>query len=161
MSPSSDAFSHTHPEPNSLPSGPLRRFPGTSNGFGHASPNPKDKRPKTVFDFFVEEQRDEITNRLKNGNDFPIEIKDIHGALAYVWTQLGQEGQAKWQHQYEQRKAIWESEKLTDPPTAPSRQNTGDHRLQAIAGDEDTEMGDDVESHSGGDAGGFTAVNRA
>ena len=58
MSPSSDAFSHTHPDPNPLPSAPIRRQTSNSNGLHNSSPAPK--RPRNAFDFYCSREKDKL-----------------------------------------------------------------------------------------------------
>jgi hypothetical protein len=84
---------------------------------------------------------------------------DINQAMAFGWREMDEQGRAGWQQQFEEEKRSWELEKQGSAGGG-ARQSTLDPARPTPAGDEDVEMADDVESHSGGDGGGFTAVNR-
>lgn len=71
------------------------------------------------------------------------------GEIASGWTNLDNEGRIHYQQEFDDLKSKWDDEKeaagKTPTPAGPR--------------DEDVEMGEEGDSHSGGDGGGFTAVN--
>lgn len=161
MSPSSDAFSHTHPEPNSLPSAPVRKRTSNSNGVNHSSPAPK--RPRNAFDLYSIEKKEEITSNPEHQTDIENGTFDIERAVASGWRDINVQERAAWQTKFEIKKKEWDREKAATVSTAALQAPADPGGLTGdtpAARDEDVEMGDDLDSHSGGDGAGFTAVNR-
>lgn len=146
MSPSSDAFSHTHPEPNTLPSAPLRRLPGQVRSI---DPNAfsDSKKPRSAFELYSATEKEAMSATSQGQSD------DIDKALASGWRELDDSIKEEWQQIYDQRKAEWNREKQMD-----ERQSTSVTRPPVpTSPDKDVEMGEEGESPAI-DA-GFTAVN--
>lgn len=130
-SPSSDAFSHTHPDPlrNSTPqaSQAAKRPP---NGYVApvTSAPTQLRRPRTAFDLFCNETRPILGQE---------GVENTEQVLATRWATLDNEKKDEYTQRVDQMKRAAEAEK-----------EVGNE-------DEDVEMGDEAP-----DAGGFTAVNR-
>jgi hypothetical protein len=75
--------------------------------------------------------------------------------IASGWSNLDNEGRADYQQQFDALKRRWDDEKEAAAGGAGMQQTPTPAGLR----DEDVEMGDEGDSHSGGDGGGFTAVN--
>jgi hypothetical protein len=102
-----------------------------------------------------------IQNNPKHQHDMSNGTFDMNHTLAFEWQALGEQGRSAWVEQMDQEAKSLDAEKQVIASSGTSRQGAADVDLPLVApGDQDVEMADDVESHSGGDAGGFTAVNR-
>ncbi|PMD40534.1 hypothetical protein L207DRAFT_512005 [Hyaloscypha variabilis F] len=164
LSPSSDAFSHTHPDVlrNSTPQAQAnpskRHLPanGTSASpatFSASTPS-QPRRIKSGFDLYCHETRPLLAGEHKK------EIADgtynIEGGLAAGWSSLDEPTKSNFLQRFEAMKKQIDADKATGP-----RQTVFDAAPGHI--DEDIEMGDtDVGTPSAaGESGGFTAVNRS
>ncbi|TVY92066.1 hypothetical protein LAWI1_G003062 [Lachnellula willkommii] len=159
LSPSSDAFSHTHPDPvrNSTPNSqiPKRLLPTVSNVNGTPTPagSSHQKRPKTAWDLFCSEMRPIVH---KNNQQAIVDgAFDVEGALARAWRELPEPEKQEYQIRIEAAK----KQNAEATPIAP-RQAIFDAESRAgstvaTADDEDVEMGDEIAVESG-----FTPVNR-
>lgn len=147
LSPSgSDAFSHTHPESHTLPSGPPKRqLP--SNGIGGAtlppahSATPPPGKPKSAFDLYCQEMRSVLI--VDNRKAMQEGTWDPDRALAQGWQNMNEGQRAAFQARYENLKN--------------GEKEVGNG---SRAADEDVEMGDGDETEVEKEGGGFTAVNR-
>jgi len=153
LSPSSDAFSHTHPDPlrNSTPqaqSQPLKRqLPsnGTHGPAAHStSATPQSRRPKSPFDLYCNETKPTLMAKTKEDPTY-----DVESALARGWSSLDTDKKEEYSRKFDEMKQI---EK--DGTASLSRPTGFDE------GDEDIEMTEDVDTPVGVEGGGFTAVNR-
>lgn len=145
LSPSSDAFSHTHPEMrNSTPQAhqaPKRHLP--SNGT-HASPyavpGASRARPRSGFDIYCEENRELII--AEQGED------QIESALARGWSTMEADRKAEYSAKFEDLRRAYEAERA-------ARHNPVD---------DDVEMGEDAATPGPATAaapatGGFNPIN--
>ncbi|TVY42009.1 hypothetical protein LSUB1_G002092, partial [Lachnellula subtilissima] len=158
LSPSSDAFSHTHPEPvrNSTPQHlPKRLLSTVSNVNGTPTPagSSQQKPPKNAWDLFCSEMNPIMQ---KNNQQAIVDgAFDVEGALARAWRELPEPEKQEYQIRIEAAK----KQNVEATPIAP-RQAIFDAESRAgstvaTADDEDVEMGDEIAVESG-----FTAVNR-
>ncbi|RDL34324.1 putative HMG box-containing protein C10F6.08c [Venustampulla echinocandica] len=177
LSPSSDAFSHTHHDsnlgrnstPQAQPSN--RLLPTSSNGVAAknaptSTSTPPFRKPKSAFDLYCQDLRSvvAVTNRkgLADGS------YDIEEGLARGWRDMNEEQKNEFQSRFDKMKKGAGAEKDTvTAPTAPKQAVTdGESRTDNAAGttndaDEDVEMGEDGDEPPAAPAeGGFTAVNR-
>ncbi|KAF8849358.1 hypothetical protein BDZ45DRAFT_604499 [Acephala macrosclerotiorum] len=146
LSPSSDAFSHTHPDPhrNSTPqaqSQPAKRqlpsngthVPAVSSA---SAPAPRIKSP---FDLYCRDTKESLMARAEEDSSF-----DVDSALARGWSSLDGDKKDEYTRKFEQLRGV----------------KVGVIQPYDV-GDDDAEMGEDVATPNGGAAeGGFTAVNR-
>jgi len=156
LSPSSDAFSHTHTHPDALrnstpqtqPKPPKRQLasngslaPATDLAFSGITA----RRPKSPFDLYCNETKTSLFDKAMRDPTF-----DMNAALAKGWSSLDGDKKDEYTRRFELMERPSDSEKQAGA-MRPSDE-----------GDEDTEMGDDVATPSGGgEGGGFTAVNRS
>jgi non-histone protein 10 len=170
LSPSSDAFSHTHPDPSQTirTSTPQAQTQTTKrqlpNGHKYAAPGhvpPKsspERAPKNAFDLYCKDMRSVLAER--HTKEITDGSFDIEGALARGWSALDEEGRGEFLRKFEQAKKAAEVEKEAGAGGGGARQTLFDAGSRNA--DEDVEMaeeGDGVDTPSG-EGGGFTAVNR-
>ncbi|KUJ19281.1 uncharacterized protein LY89DRAFT_612890, partial [Mollisia scopiformis] len=157
LSPSSDAFSHTHTHPdplrNSTPQAqsqpPKRQLPsnGTHAPTAHSTSTPsQSRRPKSPFDLYCNETKPSLVAKTKEDPTY-----DVESALARGWSSLDGDKKDEYTRKFEQMKRGEEFEKEGGPSAA--------HPATFDEADEDIEMGEDAATPGGADAGGFTAVN--
>ena len=84
--------------------------------------------------------------------------------IAASWTRMDTDLRDRYQEQFDLANKRWDEEKEKEAATARTAQETPtitapQGGLKVEPGDEDVEMGDDRDSHSAGEGGGFTAVN--
>lgn len=144
MSPSSDAFSHTHPEANSLPTAHVRRYPGQTRPTDPSAFS-DTKKPRSAFELYSATEKQAMSTT-------PGQSDDIDKALASGWRELDDSVKEEWQTVYDQRRAEWNREKQSD-----EKQAAVSKASVAASPDKDVEMGEDGESPAG-DV-GFNAVN--
>ncbi|TVY68957.1 hypothetical protein LSUE1_G007372 [Lachnellula suecica] len=163
LSPSSDAFSHTHPDPirNSTPQSQQikRLLPTNSNGLAtNSTPTPASnpqRKLKNGLDLFYSEMRSVVQmNNRKAIADGTINIDE---SLVRAWQELPDFEK----HQYQMRFEAMKGKDDVAIPAVP-RQAVFDGESRggstiATAEDEDVEMGDEIEAAT---EGGFTAVNQ-
>ncbi|TAQ88355.1 hypothetical protein B7494_g3305 [Chlorociboria aeruginascens] len=160
LSPSSDAFSHTHPESN-LPyqaaQSSKRPLPSSTNG--HSVPvSTPPRKPRNAFDLYCNDTRSVMM--VQNRQAMAEGTFDIERALAIGWRDLAPEAAEEFHRRFELEKRKWESvEKEVGIGGGGARQSIFDGEGNGANGDEDIEMKDEVEVGGGG-GGGFTAVNR-
>ena len=156
MSPSSDAFSHTHHDSNVLPNGP-QTLPGKrqlpSNGHPnypiHNASTPPPKKVKSGFDLWCSEEAPVIT---RNNRQAIAEGQiDVDRELALKWQHLDERKKDEYQQRFE---VIKRDGGGGSRQSVPLGYREGSRNRDP---DEDIEMGED--SPLGGE-GGFTAVNR-
>jgi non-histone protein 10 len=168
LSPSSDAFSHTHPDPSqtirtSTPQAQTqtskRQLP---NGHKYTAPGPPksnlERAPKNAFDLYCKDMRSVLAE--KHTKEIADDSFEIEGALARGWNALDEDGQGEFLRKFEQVKKAAEVEKEVGAGGGRAGQTLFDGGSRNA--DEDVEMaeeGDDVDTPSG-EGGGFTAVNR-
>lgn len=153
LSPSSDAFSHTHPDAlrNSTPQAQSLKRQLPSNG-AHAPPGnstsgaSQSRRTKSPFDLYCNDTKPGMIAKAQEDPSYNVELE-----LARGWGSLDDAKKDDYTKRFEQMKRAGEFEKdggpgASQPPTLDEA-------------DEDIEMGED--DATVGDAGGFTAVNRA
>ncbi|KAH8672059.1 putative HMG box-containing protein C10F6.08c [Tricladium varicosporioides] len=171
LSPSSDAFSHTHPDPNVRNSTPQaqgkRLLPSTSNGPAPAastSVGAPPKKPKSAFDIYCNDMRSILA--VQNRKAIADGTFDMDAALARTWQNLADEQRDEFVQRFEQEKKQ-PGEKEPSVQAAVPRQAVFDGESRggstvATADDEDVEMTSDGEGKTQppAAAGGFTAVNR-
>jgi non-histone protein 10 len=178
ISPSSDAFSHSHLEsampptmhpPVAKPAAAKRHL--SANGRAH--PNSKTfspKRLKNAFDTYCNDVREGLTSSNREG--IANGTFDVEQSLARGWQRLNDEERASYQAKYEDLKKAGEVEKANEKEKGKSKEkgteasraapDFGVERKHIEEADEDVEMGEDGDdaSQPGEDVGGFTAVNR-
>ncbi|KAF4638061.1 hypothetical protein G7Y89_g17 [Cudoniella acicularis] len=174
LSPSSDAFSHTHPDPNtarnSTPQAQTskRLLPTNSNGPAStlAPTNAPARKVKSAFELYARELGDVLT--ISHRKEIADKTFDMDAHVAMGWQNLPDEQKEEFIRRFEQMKKGASSQKDAGAAPAVPRQAVfdGESRGGSTAAtaedpDEDVEMADDgderpvvpVES-------GFTAVNR-
>jgi hypothetical protein len=170
LSPSSDAFSHTHPDPsqslrNSTPQAQVSKRQLPSNGthvtpISNSTSTPSQpRRPKNAFDLYCNETRPVLAS--EHRKEIAEGTYNVEQVLATGWSGLDATSKADFSQRYEQLKRQAEVEKEASNSSGP-RQAVFD--AEPRHADEDVEMGDDVEDAATpsavGESGGFTAVNR-
>lgn len=128
---------------------------------GRANPSSRTsspKRPKNAFDVYCSDLRSVIT--VKNRKAIADGSFDVERALAVGWQDMDEEQRGDFQRRFEEMKKASELEKGGEASRGAAGY-AGESKHAAEA-DEDVEMGEDGDDGSppGGDAGGFTAVNR-
>jgi non-histone protein 10 len=160
LSPSSDAFSHTHPDPlrNSTPqansnSHNKKHLPSNgTHGPSHPAPGTsKSSRPRSAFDVYCDEHRPILLAERKDLKD----DGEIETILAKGWTTLNTEKRAEYSAKFDQIRKAVEADR---EPISGAREAGNDAEQSRGEVDEDVEMGDDVGTPIPA-AGGFTAVN--
>lgn len=162
LSPSSDAFSHTHPDPlrNSTPRAQSAKRQLPSNGT-HPTPIPSNlnatpshpRRPKNAFDLYCNETSPALAEQYKD--EIVAGTYNVEAALAQGWSTLDPEKKAECSQRFEQTKRATELEK----EGGGGLPRTAVFDAPADDGDEDVEMGDEAGTPAT-EAGGFTAVNQ-
>lgn len=110
MSPSSDAFSHTHPEQNALPGAPVRRPPGQARSID-TNTITEGKKPRSAFELYSTMEKSNISATAQGQKEQAEGTFDINQALASSWRDLDAAGKEEWQQLFEARKAEWNREK--------------------------------------------------
>jgi non-histone protein 10 len=155
LSPSSDVFSHTHPE-----NGTKRQLaPSTSNGYSAiVQADAPPKRPKSAFDLYCNDMRSVIT--VSNRKAIADGTFDVERALATGWRDLEEPKREEFSRRFDELKREWEAEKAGGTDTI--KGNDDDTETKTVEGDEDVEMGEDGDAdEANGEGAGFTAVNKA
>lgn len=174
LSPSSDAFSHTHPDGsqplrNSTPQAQIQPHSSkrhlATNGTvagptsNLASTPSQARRPKNAFDLYCNESRPILAT--EHQKEIAEGTYNIEQALAAGWSSLDAVRKADFMTRNEQLKRAAETEKDTGGSSSGPRQTVFDAEKRV---DEDVEMGEDAEEagtpSAAGELGGFTAVNR-
>lgn len=167
LSPSSDAFSHTHTHPdplrNSTPQAQIaQKRPLPTNGTyinSAPGPIPSPVKPRGItspFDIYCSENGPILAQEHAHDPAY-----DIDGALARGWSTLDPDRVAQYVQHFEQIKNLAELSNSAPLAGAVSRQAVPDLETRQEEVDEDTEMADDTGTPAGAEAGGFTAVNKA
>ncbi|PBP25427.1 HMG box protein [Diplocarpon rosae] len=169
ISPSSDAFSHNHPElfRNMTPqsqSAPKRPFP--SNGtYIAAAPSSmpalaQSRLPRNAFDLFCNETRPLTVGEIRS--ETLDSTSDVEAALAREWNNLDPDKKEIFIHRYDEIKRASEGDNEVEIGVGSARKTVleGEPRIPDGAG-EDTVMADTSTPAFTESAGGFTAVNRA
>ncbi len=172
LSPSSDAFSHTHPDstqfrnstPQSTAAGHApnkRSLPanGTLATIGGSSSSTPARRPKNAFDLYCNETRPVLQS--EHRQDIADKSFDLEASLARGWSTLDKEAKKEFTQRYEQLKQLAESEKNVGGSIPKQGVPSGEHEHVVEEADEDVEMVDEAGTPSVPEAGGFTAVNRS
>ncbi|CZR61390.1 uncharacterized protein PAC_11286 [Phialocephala subalpina] len=153
LSPSSDAFSHTHPDlpRNSTPqaqSQPAKRqLPSNGTHAPTASSAPTQGRMKSPFDLYCRDTKESLMVRTQEDSSF-----DVDSALARGWSSLDNDKKDEYTRKFE----LMKGEKVGVIQPGHAGQSGQFDELE-----EDVEMGEDVAIPNDGAAdGGFTAVNR-
>lgn len=163
LSPSSDAFSHTHPDfpRNSTPQAQMnphankRHMP--ANGVHAGSPmgfqpnNAPRSKAKSAFDLFAEETK---YNMLAENKD----LAEIDTTISRNWQQADAETKAMFAARFEQIKRATEVEREVGTGGNGAGQTVFDGAASRHEADEDVEM-DDASTPGPPATGGFTAVN--
>ncbi|PMD18316.1 hypothetical protein NA56DRAFT_577395 [Hyaloscypha hepaticicola] len=167
LSPSSDAFSHTHPDVlrNSTPQAQVqtskRELP--SNGT-HPTPSmsastpSQPRRLKSVFELYCKETRPLLA--VEHKKEILAGTYDIDNVLAQGWSSLDQPTRDDFLQRFDYLKKQVEAEK--EAGSVGPRQTVFD--VAPSHADEDVEMAEDATdagTPSVAGEGGFTAVNRA
>lgn len=156
LSPSSDAFSHTHPE-NAPPAAATSSKGGKPPTNGHAGAAQPQKRARSAFEAYCEDQRSVLA--IQNRKAIADGTFDLERHLAVSWREMNETDRMKYQKKYEDSKKGAEADRDV---AMGERQTVFDGGRDGI--DEDVEMGDDTEAEATADigsaVGGFTAVNR-
>ncbi|KAK2624717.1 hypothetical protein QTJ16_005910 [Diplocarpon rosae] len=169
ISPSSDAFSHNHPElfRNMTPqsqTAPKRPFP--SNGtYIAAAPSSipavaQSRHPRNAFDLFCNETRPLIVGEIRS--ETLESTSDVEAALLREWSNLDPDKKEIFHHRYDEIKRASEGDKEIEIGVESARKTVpeGEPRIPDETG-EDTVMADTSTPAITESAGGFTAVNRA
>ncbi|RDW59651.1 hypothetical protein BP6252_12738 [Coleophoma cylindrospora] len=149
LSPSSDAFSHTHPENASVTASSAAKKPPT-NGYTSTGVSQPPRRPRSAFEVYSEEMRSVLA--VQHRKAIAEGTFDLERSLAVSWRELNDEAREKYQKKYEDAKKAAEADKDAASGRASEQKRE----------DEDVEMGDETEAEASADvsASGFTAVNR-
>lgn len=173
MSPSSEAFSHTHtmhthpdahrnltPQANIAPKRSLPTNGTYAGGSGSSSTPSQSRRPKNVFEFYCNETRPILEDQ--HQQEIAEDKFNMEGVLASGWSSLGSDMKEQFTQRYEHIKRAADLEKESGTPAAAAVPAVAESEARpAEEADEDTEMADDTGTPgAGADAGGFTAVNR-
>lgn len=166
LSPGSDAFSHTHPDPvrNSTPqSQPVKRLlPTNSNGVsGTSTPAATSRKVKSGFELYVSDMRPSMEKNNKSA--IADGTLNVEQSLARAWQDLPELEKQEYQTRFESiKKNNATAEKEGSTASAVPKQAVFDGESRggstvATGDDEDVEMGEEGETAT---EGGFTAVNR-
>ncbi|KAK6580242.1 hypothetical protein PZA11_007264 [Diplocarpon coronariae] len=169
ISPSSDAFSHNHPElfRNMTPqSQPASKRSHPSNGtYVAATPSSvpavsQTRRPRNAFDLYCNETRPLIAGDSRSETHDT--TSDVEAALARGWNALEPDKKDMFTQRYDQIKRAAEVDKEAGIGGGGARKIVHDAELRnPDEAGEDTEMADISTPAVTESAGGFTAVNRA
>ncbi|CAL3970847.1 unnamed protein product [Diplocarpon coronariae] len=169
ISPSSDAFSHNHPElfRNMTPqSQPASKRSHPSNGtYVTAAPSSvpavsQTRRPRNAFDLYCNETRPLIAGDSRSETHDT--TSDVEAALARGWNALEPDKKDMFTQRYDQIKRAAEVDKEAGIGGGGARKIAHDAELRnPDEAGEDTEMADTSTPAVTESAGGFTAVNRA
>lgn len=172
MSPSSETFSHTHPDPlnpprNATPQAQPQNALSGSNGHAAnippASSTPPPRRPKNAFDFYCNEMRPTLMAQKKD--ESASGAHEVERALAGGWQGLSQSEKLAFQDRFIQSKKRLKLEKEAGARAAALEGTpTPVPETTRQAEDEDVEMTEGGQSpiDTAGDAeGSFTAANNS
>ncbi|CZT48674.1 uncharacterized protein RSE6_09410 [Rhynchosporium secalis] len=166
MSPSSEAFSHTHPDHfrNSTPQAqniaPKRSVPTNGNAGPSANSAPSQlRRPKNAFELYCNETRPVLES--EHQKEIAEGEFNMDGLLAAGWSSLDSDKKEHFSQAFEQTKRGTDLEKEAEVGGGAIATALSGQPRVATEADEDTEMADDAgTTRETVEVGGFTAVNR-
>jgi len=158
ISPSSDAFSHTHANTDATQTGPQRSTSAHNHTNGTSAPPSKPpSRPKSGFDIYCQDMRSVLM--VKHRQQIKDGTYDVDKALAEGWQHIGSDKQEEFYKRFDKEKKKAEAERELAKETAASGADA-DTPMKDEGEDEDVQMPDEVEEAEGEADSGFTAVNR-